>query len=123
MVKNDAGKAYAFFDCGASKKDIETELPTIRRLAQTPDILGLSLMEGMDKLQGEPELLSIAEEASKAGIRYVMEATYRNATNRETADELSVVLNQAYQTPLYQRQEQFRGEIVYKERGRYVFRE
>ena len=52
-----------------------------------------------------------------------MEATYPNATNHQTADEVASVLNQAYQSPLYQKGEQFRGEVVYNERGRYVFRE
>ncbi len=38
-------------------------------------------------------------------------------------DEVASVLNQAYQSPLYQKGEQFRGEVVYKDRGRYIFRE
>lgn len=65
----------------------------------------------------------IAKDAKDAGIRYVMEATYPNATNHQTADEVASILNQAYQSQLYQKREQFRGEVVYKERGRYVFRE
>lgn len=118
-----AGKAYAFFNCDSSKEDIEKEIPTIRNLVQTPNALELSLMEGTDALKGDPKLLQLAREAKDAGIRYVMEATYPNATNHQTADEVASVLNQAYQSPLYQKGEQFRGEVVYQERGRYVFRE
>ena len=117
------GKAYAFFNCKASKGDIEKELPFIRECVQTPNALELSLMEGKDTLKGDPKLLQLAREAKDAGIRYVMEATYPNATNHQTADEVASVLNQAYQSPLYQKGEPFRGEVVYKERGRYVFRE
>ena len=52
-----------------------------------------------------------------------MEATYPDATNHQTADEVASVLNQAYQSQLYERGEQFRGEVVYKEKGSYMFRE
>jgi len=117
------GKAYAFFNCNASKGDIEKELPAIRECVQTPNALELSLMEGTDTLTGDTQLLQIAREAKDTGIRYVMEATYPNATNHQTADEVASILNQAYQSPLYQKGEQFRGEVVFKERGRYVFRE
>lgn len=112
-----SGKAYAFFDCKASKGDIERELPFIRECVKTPNELELSLMEGTDTLKGDSQLFQIAKEAKKAGIKYVMEATYPNATNHQTADEVVSVLNQAYQSPLYQKGEQFRGEVVYKERG------
>ncbi|MEK6875231.1 MAG: hypothetical protein AABX30_00950 [Nanoarchaeota archaeon] len=117
------GKAYAFFNCEAIKGDIEKELPFIRKCVKTPNPLELSLIEGTDTLTGDPQLLQIAREAKDAGIRYVMEATYPNATNHQTADEVASVLNQAYQSQLYQKGEQFRGEVVYKDRGRYVFRE
>jgi len=49
-----------------------------------------------------------------------MEATYPNATNNQTADELASILNQAYQSPLYEKGEIFRGIVVYKERGKYL---
>ena len=77
----------------------------------------------MNSLKVEPDLLPIPQEAKEAGMKYIMEATCPNATNRQTADELSAILNQAYQSPLYQKGEKFRGEIVYKENGEYLFRE
>lgn len=122
-MANKIGKAYAFFNCKASKGDVEKVLPFIRECVKTPNALELSLMEGTDTLTGDAQLLQIAREAKDAGIRYVMEATYPNATNHQTADEVASVLNQAYQSPLYEKGEQFRGEVVFKERGRYVFRE
>lgn len=116
------GKAYAFFNCEASKGDIEKELPFIRKCVKTPNALELSLMEGTDTLTGDAQLLQIAKEATDAGRRYVMEATYSNATNHQTADEVASVLNQAYQLRSNQEREQFRGKIVYKDKGKYVFR-
>ena len=121
------GKAYAFFNCEASKRDIEKELPLIRDRVKTPNQLELSLTEltknTLASPFSEPELCSIIRKAREAGIKYVMEATYQNATNHQTADEVASILNQAYQSRLYQKGEQFRREVVYKERGRYVFRE
>jgi len=117
------GKAYAFFDCKASKQSIEELLPHIRESVKTPNALELSLMEDIGTLTGDSQLLKIAEEAKDAGIKYVMEATYPDATNHQTADEVASVLNQAYQSQLYERGEQFRGEVVYKEKGSYMFRE
>ena len=75
------GKAYAFFDCKASKQSIEELLPHIRESVKTPNALELSLMEDIGTLTG------------------------------------------AYQSQLYERGEQFRGEVVYKEKGSYMFRE
>ncbi len=39
--------------------------------------------------------------------------------NRQAATELGAILNQAYQSPLYQSGEQFNGGVFYKDAGRY----
>ncbi len=118
------GKAYGFFNCNASKEAIEAELPTIRELVLTPSKLELSLIEGVEALKGDSKLMALAQEAKESGnIRYVLEATYPRATNRNTADEVAAILNQAYQSPLYQKGEEFYGAIFYKEKGNYVSRE
>lgn len=52
-----------------------------------------------------------------------MEATYPSNSNRKTADELAEVLNQAYQSSLYQKGEQFRGAIFYEQGGEYISRD
>ena len=116
------GKAYGFFDCKASKEDIEDELPKIRDFVPSPSTLEISLIEGVERLKGDSDLLSMARKAKEQGMRYVMEATYPDATNRMAADELSAILNQAYQSLLYKQGEPFRGGIIYKEDGEYVFR-
>ena len=73
-------------------------------------------------LNMDPDVSQIAQEANNSGMKYIIEATYDNATNEQTADELSAVLNQAYQSPLYRQGEGFRGEIAYMENGGYTFR-
>lgn len=115
----NVGKAYAFFDCKASKEDVEKILPSIRKAVKTPNDLELSLTENIDSLERDSQLLKIAREAKDAQIKYVMEATYPNATNHQTAKEISGILNQAYQSSLYQQGEQFSGIVVYKDRGKY----
>ncbi len=68
-------------------------------------------------------LVQIIDIGKESGTKYVMEATYPNSTNKQTADEVASVLNQAYQSPLYQEGEQFKGEIFYEQSGEYLFRE
>ncbi len=119
----EIGKAYGFFDCKKSKTEIEAELPTIRELTQVPSALELTLMEGFDALKGSPNFMQKVDEAKTAGLRYVLDASLPDATNRATADEVAAVLNQAYQSPLYQEGEEFKGGIIYEENGEFVFRE
>ena len=117
------GKAYAFFDCEDSREAIEGELPIIRSLAKTPSELELSLTEGFDQLQGDSQIAGIAREAKEAGMNYILEARYPTASNLTTADELSSVLNQMYQSPLYPNGGKFRGAIFYKDKDQYVSRD
>lgn len=117
------GKAYGFFYCNASKSAIESELPAIRKMVKTPSKLELSLTEGMDNLKGDSKLMALAQEAKQDGINYVLEATYSNASNKQAADEVAGILNQAYQSPLYKNKEQFKGAVVYEDKGEYVFRD
>ena len=50
----------------------------------------------------------------------MLQATYRGGTNKDTADEVASILNQAYQSPLYQAKEPFRGVVVYEEKGDFL---
>lgn len=120
---NYTGNAYAFFNCNASRSEIEAELPTIRHLTRAPKDLELTLTEGVENLKGDKKLKELAMEAKSQGIKYVLEAKYSGANNQEAAKELSGIMNQAYQSPLYQEGEQFSGAIVYKKRSDYKFLE
>ncbi len=122
MVKTGSviGRAYGFFDCKASKAEIEGVMPAIRKYASTPQKVDISIYDDMSRIQGDQYLMGIAK---KAGMKYAMEVSYPDADNRKTADEAAAVLNQAYQTPLFDEGEPFRGEIVFEENGNYVFRD
>lgn len=117
------GKAYGFFNCRASKDEINAELPTIRDFSQTPSRLELKLKDDLKEINGDSDIKAIAQVAKDIGINYVLEATYPGNTNRTTADELSGILNQAYQSLLYEDGENFKGQIYYKEDGSYISRE
>lgn len=112
------GQAYAFFDCPASKEEIEAELPTIREYAQTPKELELSLVEGMDNLESiakqrnDTKLLSLAEGAREVGRRYCLEGTYPSSDNSSTAVELKDILNTAYASDLFP-VGKFHREVLY----------
>ena len=118
--ESSVGRAYGFFYYNASKQDIEIELPTIRELVKTPSQLELSLIEGMNNLKGDERLTALALESEQCGINYVLQATYPNGTNKDTADEVASILNQTYQSPLYQAKEPFKGAVVYEEKGKYL---
>ena len=122
-IAKKVGKAYGFFYCNASKQEVETELPTIRKLVKTPSQLELSLIEGMDNIRGNERLTALAQEAKQDGINYMLQASYPNGTNRDTADEVASILSQAYQSPLYKTNAPFNGAIVYEEKGKYIFRD
>ncbi|MBW2993764.1 hypothetical protein KY317_04280 [Candidatus Woesearchaeota archaeon] len=111
-ISEKIGKAYGFFDCNASKEEIEAELPKIRELAQTPSELELSLIEGVDNLKGDPELMKyIAQEVKLREYRFVLEATYSGMPNSKAAAELEPVFNLL--TMIYEDRGIIKGDIVY----------
>ena len=140
------GKAIGFFDCKASKERLDAALPIIREDIGTPSALEHTLTEGVGILEGGFDLLTAYEKAktqitypdslgffgriqkrteirTNTDLRYVITATLPNATNKETAQELGTILNQAFQSTLYEEREHFRGGIAYQENGRYVLKQ
>ena len=113
------GSAYAFFDCGASKEEIEEELPFIRDAVRTPGDLELSLTEGIGNLNSDGNLLELAKAEDR---KYTLVANYHSGTNGKTADELADILNQAYQSP-FTHDGRFEGKIVHGDWGKYSLRE
>lgn len=104
------------------------KFPLLEGLVKTPKRLELHLSdEGLTLISPnslDSELLAIDKDARRADINYVLSAkSLPTMNNRQTADELASILNQAYQSPLYQDREEFRGKIVYKEMGRYISRD
>lgn len=117
------GKAYGLFNCRASKEEIEAELPSARNATQTPADLELRLSDDLDDIDGDRNLKTILEEAKKAGIRFALEATLPDGSNRDTANELSAVLDNTYKSKLYSKGEPFTGQVIYEENGTYQYAE
>jgi len=118
-----AGKAYAFFDCSKPKSEVLEEIGLVRRVGELriPSELELSLTEGFDDLKGDEKLMAIAQKAKEVELGCLLEGTYPKKSNRQTAEELAVIMNQVSQSPLYNSSRDFRGEIVYEDDGRYIF--
>ncbi len=119
-INDVGGEAYGFFYCDASKQEIKAELPTIRELVKTPPQLELYLSKCMDGIEGDEELTALAQEAKQEGINYILKATCPNETNKYAADAVADIVNQLYNTPLYEDNTEFKGGVVYKENGKYV---
>ncbi|MDD5132947.1 MAG: hypothetical protein PHD81_03575 [Candidatus Nanoarchaeia archaeon] len=118
------GEAYGFFDCKASKKEIEAELLNIRKEVKTPSDLELSLIEGVENLKGDSQLMDLAQQAKEEGNNYVLKASSPRWNNEQTSRELLYILNAIYaNSSLYQEGEPFSGAIIFKEGDEYKFRE
>lgn len=117
------GKAYGFFNCKASQKEIEAELSRSRKYARTPPQLELSLLEGVDIVKGDLYLMALVESAEEERLNFAIEATYPGATNAEAAGELATILTKIAQSSLYTKKERFRRKVAYKENGNYVVTE
>lgn len=120
-MNKDGGEAYGFFYSDASEEKIIAEFPTIRRLENTPDSLELYLTKDMAGIEGDKELTDLAQEAKQDGANYMLQATNPEGTNESTAREVTAIFNQLYNTRLYEKNEEFRGGVVYKENGKYAF--
>ncbi len=114
------GKAYAIMGLGASKEQIEDELPKARQAARTPSQLEISVREVKDvmndrntdqklvkyigqnfivpitpgKYLGPVQVKTNVIPMSK--VNYILEAKYPNATNEKAAAEITDVTNYLY---------------------------
>ncbi len=141
MTKKEMiGKAYAFFDCDASKKQIEESMPQIRQDARTPRGLQMLLHEGISDLKLDKTLAEqiqypddyrvvsskrqVFEQESKplSSMRYTLVASYTGASNEDVANELGDITNIIH-TRFNRDQGIFRGAIVYEKNGEYHLRE
>jgi hypothetical protein len=117
------GEAYAFFEYLGKQDDLEKELPTMRRLAQTPSQLELVLKKTDALRTGvilDTELLKMADYAKEDHMEYVLHARQENTPNKVVSGRLGNLMNMLYASPLYERAESFSAEVVHKEGNKYV---
>ncbi|MFA5049730.1 MAG: hypothetical protein WC501_01855 [Candidatus Micrarchaeia archaeon] len=121
MTPKQMGRAYAFFDCKKSIKQIGRSISKIRRFAQIPPMVELKLVEGPKNLKTrDRQLKEIRDVATEENIRYAMKAMFPGRDNLSAVHELVTFMTQAYYSVLYQEGEPFRGKIIYKVDGKYV---
>ena len=138
----DFGEAYAFFDCDASRLEIEKSESQIRSKAKTPKSLQMMLHEGISGLNLDEKLFVLInfpddyrvmsserfkqeyeeERRPLASMKYVLAANYRGASNEDAANELGDVMNVIHRM-FNKYQSILRGAVVYKKNGEYQLRE
>ncbi|VVC00814.1 Uncharacterised protein [uncultured archaeon] len=140
------GTAYAFFNCDAGKKAIRELLPAIREMQKVPPAVEtiLTTPRKIDangnlplkkllkshvfyqwkvKFKAADGTVFESETARiwyPAGMQFALKAVYPGATNEAAAGELTAILNQAYQSPLFKDKEEFTGDTFYEKNGIYV---
>lgn len=126
-TRDEIGQAYGFFDCNATKEEIQGEMPEIRARAKTPKNLELSLMKTSkfsliecSKDSKDPQLLELIHGDQIYGSNYAIKVNCPNISNKQAADELAEVLNGLYNR---YKENSFRGEVIYKQGEDYLFRE
>ena len=125
MAPTQMGEAYALFRSEASLDEMSKILPYARDAVGTPENMKLDLneIESLDTYHFDEGLRHYVTMAKEADINYSISARLPKAGNEETAREVSSVLGQMYQSELFSKDGDFRGEIAYKDvdTGRYVF--
>lgn len=118
-LKKSDGTARAFFNCNAKQNVIRREIKNIRLMVEVPDAVRLTL-GAIKKVHPHNDLL-LSDEIKNAlayNIKYSLKATYPGATNEAAAVELVAIMNQAYQSPLYNKGDYFVGQIFYEKGGK-----
>ncbi|PIN92741.1 hypothetical protein COU54_05775 [Candidatus Pacearchaeota archaeon CG10_big_fil_rev_8_21_14_0_10_31_24] len=119
------GEAYAFFKCDASRDKIQTELPTVCRLARTDSDLELSLAETRKHEPVSERESWLVGEAKKRDMNYMLKAKYLGRDNAAAANEVANVINGLYSDKtIFENSGAFMREVVYTgEDCQYVFKD
>jgi hypothetical protein len=115
------GKAYLFFECSYSKEEVINEINNIISSSDIPNKLELSLIDGLDKINNQSLLYQILKDAKDKAMNYIFEGTYPNLTNKDTANELRIILNLLLISRINSDDNTIKSEIVYQDSGKYVF--
>jgi len=141
-IDGTRGRAYAFFNCDASKEDIERAMPDIRQYAGTPEDLELRLYEETSELEfdeklgyeielpGDYRIMTSEQKSNWDGereemplkdLKYVLVAELPGADNRKTAEELGNVMD--YVPHLNRDETVFRSAVFCEEDDGYIYRD
>ena len=109
--------AYAFFYSAASAADINAAMPQLREEAETPSDLELQLIENMDSIEGPEDLKFFAFDAREQGMRYALLAYVPGKSAEKAADELNILLERAYNSPVFKAGKTSPATIVTEDNG------
>lgn len=132
-------KTYGFFDCPASKEEIQDELNFICDDFQVPQSAGWSLKK-VRELNHGPNLSKFLREttvipkssaesdrrldpAKLIDFEYVLEFPCFINNRRYTVNLAGDILLQLYQSDLYNRGDPFRGAVVSENGGTFVLKD
>ncbi len=116
------GTAYGFFYYPGRTEKVARVIPDIVQKTETPQKMTLEVgcLKNLNT-EGDSGLAEIAEQAKKCRMNHVLKAALPDEGNRRTANYLGNVMNGVYLS-LYQKEEPFNADIVYKRGDKYVFR-
>ena len=113
------GEAYGIFYCGKAAAAVRAELPVAGKAAEVPEGLVLKLTEGLGELK-DPRLATIVALSRKANLNLVLAASCSGLSNERVASELADVLRMLHASPLYEKGEPLRAEVIYDNGQGYV---
>lgn len=120
------GKAYALFDCNKNIPALQERLSDLISDMAYPSQFGIFIM-GLDAISDKVidgnyyDASILLKKAKEHGRKYLLEAEYRNASNKETADKLIGLSNQVYKSSLNRCKNHTDGSVFYENNGKYVF--
>lgn len=108
------GVAYAFFACNAKPAEVRNELGYIRHMVKTPGEVETILAHRPARDETDARIGMIHAEAKLNALDYMLTVRFPGQSNRNACEEARAILNQAYQSPLYDENDPFRGMLVFK---------
>lgn len=120
------GKAYALFDCNKNIPALQERLSDLMSDMGYPSQLDIFIME-LDAISDKVidddyyDVSILLKKAKEHGRKYFLEAEYRNASNKETADKLVGLLKQTHKSCLNRCNNHTDGSVFYENNGKYVF--
>ena len=113
-MQQPAGRAVGFFNSYQSRKAVKYYLPLIEQCTEMPAEVKVKTTSAA-KLKRNKRWRKIATDAHLNGERHVIKGRCAGCDGEGVAIEIKQILNQAYQSPLYKEEDEFRGSVHYIE--------
>ena len=114
-----AGRAVGFFNSRSSAKAVKYYLPIIEEMTEKPKEVKIKRTSAA-KMKRNRLLRKAASDAHGQGAMHALKGSCQAADGEAVAIEIKTILKQAYQSPLYKEDDEFRGSVHYRERRCYI---